>query len=255
MNKINHYWRVIATGIAFSSFGLGALVLSMLFFPCCYILPQKKRIKMIQKSIHYAFKLFIFEMKILGIMDVKYNGLEKLSGVKGCMIVSNHPTLLDIVLLLSVIEGTDCIVKDELWQNPFLRGAVSGAGYIPNKSPEDLIHLCVDRLKEGHNIVVFPEGTRSLPDDLKPFKKGFSAITLKSNCQLLPIFIKCEPSTLTKREKWYNVPNKKFILSMEVNEFLDVPKITKDCKSEIIASKVLKNYLFECFKEKRASYE
>ena len=70
-------------------------------------------------------------MRVLGILTYRVEGAERLRE-PGRLIVANHPTLLDVVLLVSQMPEVDCIVKRGLWRNPFLRWPVSWAGYLPN---------------------------------------------------------------------------------------------------------------------------
>ena len=80
-------------------------------------------------------------MRVLGILTYRVEGAERLRK-PGRLIVANHPTLLDVVLLVSQMPEVDCIVKSGLWRNPFLRWPVSWAGYLPNAAGEKLIEEC-----------------------------------------------------------------------------------------------------------------
>src|ERR1022692_977693 len=88
------------------------------------------------------------------------------------LVIGNHPTLLDVVVLISRLPQADCIVKKELWNNMFLRGIVTRAGYLPNDDGPGLVAAALERVKKGRRVVIFPEGTRSLPEGLLPFTHG-----------------------------------------------------------------------------------
>jgi hypothetical protein len=136
--KIRYGWRLFATGFSFFSFGLGGLLLWLLVFPALSALPGSRRQKVSrgQRVVHYSFYAFIGLMHRLGIMTYEIVGLEKLNR-PGQLIIANHPTLVDIVFLVSRIKEASCIVKGSLWRNPFMRGPIVNAGYISQRSGEN----------------------------------------------------------------------------------------------------------------------
>ena len=177
--KLNYLWRLCATAISFFSFGVGGLVLWLLVFPVLSVLPasSSQRIRSGQKVVHYSFYIFIGLMHRLGVMSYEIIGLEKLNRA-GQLIIANHPTLVDIVFLISRIQQASCIVKAQLWHNPFTRRPIVNAGYISNGDPEQMISDCVRCLQAGGTLIIFPEGTRSVPNQATHFQRGAAAIAL-----------------------------------------------------------------------------
>ena len=96
-------------------------------------------------------------------LDYRIDGAEILRQERGCLVVANHPTLIDYVLLASVMPETDCLVKSALLKNPFLGGVVRAADYLINSEAETLLPRCQQRLAQGDTILIFPEGTRTKP--------------------------------------------------------------------------------------------
>ncbi len=68
--------------------------------------------------------------------------LELLREDRNCIIVANHPSLIDYVLIASQLPQCDCLVKAAIWENPFMKRIVKAAGYIPNQAPIDLCERC-----------------------------------------------------------------------------------------------------------------
>jgi 1-acyl-sn-glycerol-3-phosphate acyltransferase len=217
--KIDYGWRLFATGLSFFSFGVGGFLLWVLVFPILSLLPGNSRQKVSrgQKVVCYSFYVFIGLMHRLGVMTYEITGLEKLNR-PGQLIIANHPTLVDIVFLISRINQASCIVKAKLWHNPFMRGPIVNAGYISNGDPEHMIADCVAWLRSGGSMVIFPEGTRSIPGKSYHFQRGAAAIALQANTVVTPVTLACYPSTLTKAEHWYEIPDCRFHLSMHVGE-------------------------------------
>ena len=65
------------------------------------------------------------------------------------MIVANHPSLIDYVMLASVMPETDCLVKSALLKNPFLSGVIRAADYLINDQADALLPASSQRLQQG----------------------------------------------------------------------------------------------------------
>jgi len=216
---INHAWRVFATGFVFVLFGVGALFISLTVFPVLRLSTRDPDVarRRIQNGMQYTFRTYIEIMRLLGIMTYEVHGVERLRE-QGRLIVANHPTLIDVVLLVSLIPEVDCIVKRGLWRNPFLRWPVIWASYIPNSEGEELIEGCSGTLKKGHSLLVFPEGTRTVPGRPMHMQRGAAHIALAADAELLPVTVTCDPPTLFKGNPWYRVPARRFHMKVVVGD-------------------------------------
>ena len=139
-----------------------------------------------------------------------------------CIYICNHPTLIDVVFLISQIPGVVCVVKEGVWNNPCMALAVRTAGYLPNRSPEQIIDHCTENIIEGGSVLVFPEGTRSLPQGVREFKRGAARIAINAGCQIVPLFLTCTPPTLAKGQAWYHMADQCCDLKLEGGEPLDL---------------------------------
>ncbi|MEQ1530450.1 MAG: lysophospholipid acyltransferase family protein [Methylococcales bacterium] len=252
--KMNYAWRLFATGLSFFCFGVGGFLLWVLVFPVLAFIPGDRRQKVSrgQRVVHYSFYVFIGLMHRLGVMTYEIHGLEKLNR-PGQLIVANHPTLVDIVFLISRIKQASCIVKAKLWHNPSMRGPILNAGYISNADPEGLIADCVAWLQAGGCMIIFPEGTRSIPGQPYRFQRGAAAIALQANALVTPVTMSCYPSTLTKAESWYQIPHRRFHLCMRVGEDINLAEfINSSAKS--LGVRHFNQYLQNYFTQQRESY-
>ncbi len=199
--------RLLATAASFTLFGVGGIVLGYIVLPLVSLFSASKEIEMrrCRKVIQRSFRGFVWFLTTFGVFTVEITGREKLAQ-PGQLIVANHPTLLDIVFLISMIDNATCIVKLDVFRNFFMRGPVTRAGYVPNDAPETLIDNCVESLADGATLVIFPEGTRSRPGEPLRFRRGASYVQLKSRCNVLLAVISSTPPTLSKHEKWYQIP-------------------------------------------------
>lgn len=246
LRRINYHWRRLATGSAFSLFGIGGALLWLVVFPALYVFVRnkEKRGYLARRVVHYAFALFIGYMHRIGILTYEIRGLVSLQR-PGLLILANHPTLIDIVFLISLLKNADCVVRSGLAKNIATRGAVGATGYISNDNGAQLIADCIKSVKSGKNLVIFPEGSRSKPEHLLPFQRGAANIAIRGRLNITPVLIKCCPSTLSKGLQWYTIPSRRFHVSIEVLPDISVDSFCVD--TEALAARKLTDYLTHFF--------
>lgn len=244
--KIEKGWRTLMTGLCFVLFGLGGLVIAILIVPVLKLLVRDRteREYRMQRVIQKAFALFVGTMKFLGVMDYEIVGAEILQKDRGCMIVANHPSLIDYVLIASRLPQCDCLVKAAIWKNPYMKGVVKAAGYIPNKEdPELLLAECSRRLERGNVLLVFPEGTRSTPGEVPVLQRGAAQIAVRTKSNLRVVHASTEPSFLTKTCKWYKVPDTRPFFRIVVKDMIDIQSFLRENVPEPLAARRLNRHL------------
>ena len=156
--------------------------------------------------VRLGFSAFMELMRRLGLLRYRVESAESLEDLCGRLIVANHPCLIDIVFLLSVLPDAVCVVKMGVWNNPFFHGTARGANYIPNDEPKAIIRAGAEHLRAGRNVVLFPEGTRSPPGELLPFRRGAAWMAIEAGRDIDPAWITMTPPALTKGLPWYKIP-------------------------------------------------
>jgi len=255
LQRLDYLRRLIGTGLSFVLFGIGGVAIGVLVFPAIRILCRDNvlRRERARWLIHKSFALHLGTMKFLGVLDYRIVGLERLRNSHGELIVANHPTLVDVVFLISQLPHADCIVKARLWNNPFTRGPVRAADYVLNDGTPNVVDVCAERLKGGASLVIFPEGTRTTRDSsLNEFQRGAANIAARAGVPCRPIVIRCVPSTLTKNEKWYHIPARRFLLTMEVGEVLPVKELLARAANSSIAARRINDMLHTYFSDRLA---
>ena len=212
-------WRVVATGFVFIVFGVGALLISLTLFPWLRLTTTDARRGQlrIQRAMQLTFKAYVWLMRSLGLLTYEVHDVERL-WVPGQLVIANHPTLIDVVFLVSLMPSVECIVKQGLWRNPFLRWPVSWASYIPNSTGEKLVGDCSATLRRGNSLLVFPEGTRTVPGEKLRWQRGAAHIALAAQAPILPVTITVSEPTLTKSHPWYRVPRARPHFCIKVGE-------------------------------------
>jgi 1-acyl-sn-glycerol-3-phosphate acyltransferase len=238
-------WRALATGLCFAVFGLGQLVLAFTAFPLILLFAPDaaKRRRLAKLAIHVSFKAFVELMRLSGVLDYRVKNLERLRR-GGLLVLANHPSLIDVVFLVSFIPQADCVVKSSLLKNPFTRFAVMGAGYISNDAdPEAVVEACRASFAEGNSLIVFPEGTRSIPGQPLSLQRGSSQIAVRCARDMTPVIIRARDHNLGKRSKWWKVPRKKMDFDFTVNEDLAVAPFLKDPGGASLSARELTEFL------------
>jgi 1-acyl-sn-glycerol-3-phosphate acyltransferase len=222
---INRLWRVVATGISFALFGIAGLAAGATLFPllCLTARDAAGARRRAQWLISTWFLFFANFMRFVGVISYEVHGAEKLRR-PGVMIIANHPSLIDVVLLIARVRVVDCIVKRAVVDNPFMRWPANWAGYICHQTPEQLITDCTAALSRGHSLMIFPESTRTVPGEPIRMMHGAARIALEAGATVLPVTIDCRPATLTKGNPWYNVPARRPHYLITVGEPQHVPR-------------------------------
>lgn len=252
--KINYCWRVGATGFSFASFGVGGVAIGTLLAPVLKMTTSdpKRRAEITQSVIQHGFHGFADMMVKLGIMTYEVEGLDKLKNSQQELVIANHPTLIDVVLLIGLMQRANCVVKQALWKNPFTKGPVQNANYILNAGSEQFMHDCVARLNEKNapSLVIFPEGTRTQKGHtLNDFQRGAANIALRANVPIRPVVVTCTPSTLTKNEKWYHIPDQPFHIHIRVLDAICVQDAVPDLVVSPKNVRILNQYLYQFFNQ------
>jgi 1-acyl-sn-glycerol-3-phosphate acyltransferase len=200
--------KILVSGVLFSMLGIGGMLVSALVIPLLKLAPgdalaHQRRGRWL---IHVFFKAFVWALEASGILRLEVEGLPDPRDLAGKLILANHPGYLDVVLIISVLGESACVVKEPVYKNLLFGGLVREAGHVPNLDPEGVIAAGVAALAQGNSLIVFPEGTRTILGTAMHFQRGAAHIALGSQAPIVPLFVSCEPPLLEKGAKWYNVP-------------------------------------------------
>jgi len=248
-NKALYAWRVFAKWLSFFIFGLSSLIIGISILPIMRLVlhPQERFKKYGRRFMSAALRFFVFIMHHLGIVDLKPDNRENYRHLSSKIIVANHPSLLDVVMLISLIPNADCIVNASLTQG-ILRGVIRQL-YIPGSRELDAIfRACTESLQQGNCLIIFPEGTRTPRAGKVILKKGAARVALATGYRIVPVHIGgTDKFGLGKKDPWTGFnPRERYIyrLSMgpEINpeqfRHLPAPAAAK------LMTREMKNVLF-----------
>ncbi|MBO4403966.1 MAG: 1-acyl-sn-glycerol-3-phosphate acyltransferase [Treponema sp.] len=189
-NPLLHFYKCFMKIFCIFFFGTGGFLLGLLVFPVFKIIFIKRKTfkKAAMAFTSATFRFFIVIMRLTGCLRLKIEGREKLKELKSCIIVANHPSLLDVVFLISIIKNADCIVRGGLTKTPLV--FVIKHLYIVNTlGTEEMMELSKASLDTGTNLIIFPEGTRTPRHGLNPYKRGAARIALRTKSDIVPVYI------------------------------------------------------------------
>ena len=218
MKRLDHAWRLFGTGLSFAVFGLAGLIMGLILFPMMFIFIRDAGARQVvaRRLIGNAFSAFIWLMKNMGVLSYQIQGAENVCSSRNQLIIANHPTLIDVVFLVSLFSQADCVIKEAVTKNLFMRSTVAAANYISNSEPQELMESCIGSLKSGGSLILFPEATRSIRRQPLDFKLGAAAVAIDPGAEILPIVIQCTPPTLAKHEPWYKIPPSRPFFSIQI---------------------------------------
>ncbi len=121
-----------------------------------------------------------------------------LGKLKGCIVLANHPSMLDAPVLLSKIPQAICYYKASMHRGICSNPGAHMAGFIRNDSGIDGVRQAIEHLRSGGNLILFPEGTRSPAHGLGPFRSGYALIAVQSGSPVMCLTIDPHSDILSK---------------------------------------------------------
>ena len=188
MKHLQYIYRFVGTALFWFFFGLIGLLIGFVVLPLLYLFVRRpgKRKVATRKLLSAAFSVFTWTACASRLISCKIVGMEHWDPDRSQLLLANHPTLIDVVILLSLFPQIDCVIKEAVTRNPVLRIPAACADYISNRAPDDLLESCVTRLRSGASLLLFPEGTRSVEGQPLQFKLGAAEIAIRARAQILP---------------------------------------------------------------------
>ena len=247
-SRANRLWRLAATGLGFVFFGVFGVLLQLLLLP--WLLrrsPTLAHQKQARRLVTRTWLWFSYYLMSTGILSAEFEGFDRL-GRRGQLILANHPSLLDVVLLLGRIPEANCIVKADLLRNPAMTGQIRACGYLPNHEDLDFVEA-VHEVLQHQCLLVFPEGTRTGWDGRVKLHRGAVSIGLRSAEVITPVVIKMRPPNFKKGQPWYRIPLQKPAYRFIVGEDID-PQIWLSRHPLPIAARRLNDHLQHYFNER-----
>ena len=185
-----------------------------------------------QARIREAFRIYLRTVRRAGLVDfdLEANAPDRARLPSGpFVLVASHPTLIDVICVLATWDKTCVVAGGQWWARSGIGRLLEAAGHIHggDGAYEDVHRIFTEaeeRLAHGLSVLIFPEGTRSPPDGLHPFKRGAFEIAARAGVPVVPLAIFCEPPALKKGVPWYEFPENGVRLWMKQLDAVHVPR-------------------------------
>ena len=198
--------------------GLMSLAWNALAVLLYLLLPRELSVAVGRKGISYGYRAFWAIAARIGMLRLDAGVLDALRDEPGLIIVANHPSLLDAPMLVARLPRSACIMKAELMRNPFLGAGARLARYIRNDSPRRMVRRAVQDLQRGGQLVLFPEGTRTMQRPLNPFRPGVTLIAKLAQAPIQAVFIDTDSPYLGKGWPLWRLPPLPIEFSVRLGE-------------------------------------
>ncbi|QTD43693.1 lysophospholipid acyltransferase family protein [Ottowia testudinis] len=127
------------------------------------LLPEARAKRIGRAAIRGGFRLYLRLLTLLCACRFEVRELQALGRRREpLVVVANHPSLLDAVILVACLPNAVCIMKARLMHNLLLGAGARMARYIVNDAPLPMIRNAIAELREGACLIIFPEGTRTV---------------------------------------------------------------------------------------------
>lgn len=177
---------LLSTIIAYSYFVFGCIILTITTI-IMTITPVKKDLK--KYILHRMIRAMSASLIHL-MFNVKkvYIHREKAALDKPALIIANHQSFLDIMLILMLHPKIVIMTNNWVWNSPIFGRVIRFADFYPSDAgAENSAEHLKGLVDKGYSIMVFPEGTRSQTGKIARFKKGAFYIAEQLGLDILPI--------------------------------------------------------------------
>lgn len=191
------------------------------------VLPRRIGAVFGRRVIMLMSRAYLFALTRSGLVKLDLDVLYALRDERSLIIAPNHPSLLDVVLMVSRLPHAVCIMKAELAENVLLSGAVSLAGYIRNDSAVTMIRQASMTVRAGGQLLIFPEGTRTARKPVNSFKGGFALIAKTTRVPVQTVFIETNSPFLSKGWSLFKKPDFPLVYRARLGRRFEVDREVK----------------------------
>ena len=190
-------------------------LVSLVLYP---LLSRENGVVVGRAAISSVYRGFWSCAQVLGLMRIDYEALDVLNDDSGLIIAANHPSLLDAMLVVARVPRGICIMRAGLMHSPFLGAGARLARYIRNDPPRGMIRSAVRNLQAGGQLVLFPEGTRTVTPPINPFRPGMTLMAHMAQVPIQTVIIESDSPYLGKGWPIWRMPQFPVVFSARLGQ-------------------------------------
>lgn len=191
--------------------GLGGLALlcllwlpfAMLLYP---LLPKVAGQTLGRTAVSLIARVYLWLLKWVCGCRFDLSEIDRLRGDAPLIVAANHPSLLDAVLILSRLPNAVCVMKASLMDNVLFGAGARLARYIRNHAPVEMVLGARDELRDGAQLIIFPEGTRTTDFPVGTCLPGTGLISARAGVPVQTVLIEFSTPYLGKAWPLFRPP-------------------------------------------------
>ncbi len=221
--RLRVIWNAFRMYFGLALLGVMGLIWSALALPLYYLLPRRAGTRLGRWLIRFAFRFYLRTLALIGACRFDLSALDALRGQGPMIVAPNHPAMIDAVLVLSRLPGLACIMKSSILDSPALGAGARLARYIPNDELHRMIQLAVAELQSGHQLLLFPEGTRSTGHPIGAVRGITGLIAKYANVPVQTVLIELDSRFLAKGWTLASIPRLPISYRVSLGRRFDPP--------------------------------
>jgi fatty-acyl-CoA synthase len=191
------------------------------------------------KLVRFGARLLLF----FGLSPLRIMGKENFATDKPVIYAANHASYMDAAIALAIMPpGTRFVAKKELFSLPIIGTYMKKMGYLSvdrtslPRGLEDTVEI-ESALKNGHSVLIFPEGTFGYAAGLRPFRLGAFKIATETGVPIVPVAIR-GARKLLRDGSWLMQPNRIRVTVCEPvlpvgNDWQDITRLRQTVRTKV----------------------
>ena len=190
--KFKPFQLVVSCYFWFELFFISAIMFSIAVLIWLITLPFDPRRYILHKFTCFWSAVVFF---LNPMWRARFEGKEKIDRKTTYVIVSNHASGADILVLFKLYTHFKWVAKRTLFYFPFIGWNMLLCQYIliergRRGSVRRMMDKAIANIADHNSVLIFPEGTRSKDGHLQPFKTGAFQLALDTGVPILPVVIR-----------------------------------------------------------------
>jgi 1-acyl-sn-glycerol-3-phosphate acyltransferase len=194
------YLTIVSILVWISAILIGAFMFPIAFIIWLLTFPFDRKLKLLHLFSSFWASTYTW---INPLWKITIQGREKIDPQRTYVMVCNHQSLLDILVLYRLFAHYKWVSKAELFRIPVMGWNMHLNRYIAvnrlsKKNHIQMMKRCEETLESGSSLMIFPEGTRSSDGMINSFKDGAFKLAQKAKADILPIILSGTSQSLPK---------------------------------------------------------
>jgi 1-acyl-sn-glycerol-3-phosphate acyltransferase len=162
------------------------------------LLPAATARRVGRSVISFVFRQYFHITRFCGVLEVDASAVDAIGADEAMVIAPNHPSGLDALIIASRLPHLNCIMKASMLDNVFLGAGARLAGYIRDDGRRKMFRAAIDELRAGGQLIIFPEGTRTLAAPVNAFNGGLAVMAKVARVPIQTVIVETDTPFLSK---------------------------------------------------------